>query len=155
MKEVVFLIGSFYLMQTAFAQSCSDELQNAGLMGCIEIPPQYRGGTKAMKKLFQDSVSLPEEVLKKGLSARISVTYMIDTCGSISHVQVSESAGSSLDEEAVRLISMLKSWIPATLNGNKINYYQSQPIVFRIGPDRKINKIRRNRAFVSPNSYTQ
>ena len=48
------------------------------------------------------------------------------------YVQVSESAGSSLDSEAVRLIVLLKSWIPATLNGYKINYYQSQPFIFRL-----------------------
>ena len=144
MKEVVFLIGTLCLMQTAFAQSCSDELQNAGLMGCLEIPPQYPGGIMAMKKLLQDSAYFPEQAFKKGSVGRVRVTYMVDTCGSISHVKVFESAGSSLDSEAVRLISLLKSWIPATLNGKKINYYQSQPIVFRITPDRKINKIRRN-----------
>jgi len=134
MKKVVFLVGSFYLMQTAFAQSCSDELQNAGLMGCIEIPPRYRGGTASMNKLLQDSVCLPEEAFKKDSGGKVRVTYMVDTCGSISHVKVSESADSNLDSEAVRLIGLLKSWIPATLNGNKINYYQSQPFVFRSTP---------------------
>ena len=50
--------------------------------------------------------------------------------GSITDVKVVQSAHSTLDREAIRLVKAMPKWIPGKQNGNTVRAYFTQPIRF-------------------------
>ena len=139
-----------YLYNLTIAQADPITLDYSSLTGCIEFPPKYPGGCKDMKKLFADNMRFPKEpkeAKKQKITVRVVITYMVDTFGNTTNVVVVESAGKHFDEEAVRLVGMLKGWKPATLNGKKVIYYQSQPFLFvpYVSKLRRIDKCKSKR----------
>lgn len=98
--------------------------------GCDEIPPKYPGGVAAMKKLFADSMNYPKKAEQQGIGGKVLITYMIDTFGYTTNIKIYKGVREDLNNEAIRLVKMLKGWQPATANGHKIVYYERQPFLF-------------------------
>lgn len=114
--SLLLLIG-----QIAFTQS--DTLRFAQLYfstGCIEIPPHYPGGHKAIQKLFSENIKFPKSLLRQKIPATIKVSFQVDTFGNTTHIQIIKHFNQDLDNEVIRLVLLLKGWRPATSNGKKL-----------------------------------
>jgi TonB family protein len=100
--------------------------------GCIDIRPKYPGGHKAMDRLFANNIKYPKTISGLYLNCKVVITFRVDTLGNITDIKVSKSFQADYDREAVRLIGLLKYWVPGTINGKKTDHYLSQPISFRV-----------------------
>lgn len=131
MKIILFTLILILLTKFSFSQiDLSKENTDIIFSHCLEIPPKYPGGRDAIVKLFADSMRYPTEAGNKGTGGRVIVQYIINTKGYVTDVKIEQGIRWDLDEEALRLIKLLKRWVPATLNGKKINYFQRQPFLF-------------------------
>ena len=86
-----------------------------------------------MRKLFTQNMRYPKTAEKQGIGGKIIVQYAVDTFGNTIDVKIIKGVRDDLDKEAIRLIKLLKDWIPATLNGHKTTHYLMQPFTFRTG----------------------
>jgi len=118
--------------QLCFSQSDSLNKREVDFIsGCLEIPPQYPGGQKAIFKLFSDSMNYPLQSKKRKIGGTVIIQYTVDTLGNTIDVKVYKGICDDLNREAIRLISLLKHWKPATQNGKKINSVDRlQPFTF-------------------------
>ena len=125
---IVFIFGG----QLCFSQF--DSLKQSEVVftsGCLEIPPKYPGGQDAIIKLFTDSMNYPAQSEKQGIGGKVIIQYTVDTLGNTVNMKVYKGVCDDLNQEAIRLISLLKNWIPATQNGKKINSVDRlQPFYF-------------------------
>ena len=52
--------------------------------------------------------------------------------GSVSDITCENDPGYGICKEAIRVIKKTKKWIPALQNGNNVNAYRRQPIIFLV-----------------------
>lgn len=109
-------------------------------------PAKFPGGITALQKLIVDSLHYPEEAIERKLEGTVYVTFIVDATGEVSHPQVSEGNHYLLNEEALRFISSLPTWTPATKNGIPVDSSFIMPLTFRINNQASQNNSQRSKA---------
>ncbi len=100
-----------------------------------ESIPEYPGGMEALMKYLSMNIRYPEEAMKADIQGRVIVKFVVNKDGSVSDAEVVKGVDESLDKEALRIVSTLPKWIPATVNGKAVDCYFSLPINFRLVDD--------------------
>ena len=70
--------------------------------------PRFSGGKEMLSKFFQENLKYPAEALEKGIQGDVQVAYRVNSKGEVFDVEVEKGIGYGCDEEAVRLIKLLK-----------------------------------------------
>ncbi|MFM9983783.1 MAG: TonB family protein [Flavobacteriales bacterium] len=91
------------------------------------------GGMQALQRLVNDSLSYPEEAKNRGLEGTVYITFTIDATGEVRLPEISDGVHYLLDEEALRFVSSLPSWTPASKNGIPCESSYVMPITFDLG----------------------
>jgi TonB family protein len=102
---------------------------------CIEFPDidaSYPGGASALMKFFADNISYPREELEKNIQGKVYLSFVVNSDGTISEIKVERGTGSNLDQEAIRVLSIMPNWIPGEYGGKKIRQRMRLPINFSL-----------------------
>ncbi|KAF0129825.1 MAG: periplasmic protein TonB [Bacteroidetes bacterium] len=70
--------------------------------------PQYTGGKKAFNEFLRSQIVYPDQALKAGVEGSVYVEYEIDDNGIVHNPKVLKGIGYGCDEEALRLVSLLR-----------------------------------------------
>lgn len=74
--------------------------------------PSYPGGPKALWTFIRKNLRYPKEALENGISGVVRLKYSINGKGEVFSTQIIHSLGYGCDEEASRVISLLKYNVP-------------------------------------------
>lgn len=103
-----------------------------------EEQPEFPGGIKALTTFIEKNIQYPKEDCYAMHEGRAFVNFAIDTLGFIHDIKLFKSCGyENLDKEAMRLVSIMPNWKPATLYNKKINFRLTLPITFRLTDEDK------------------
>lgn len=97
----------------------------------VDDYPQYKGGFLDMYKFISKNVIYPVDALRRSKGGKVVIRFVIDLDGNVTKPAVYKSAGWGMDEEAMRIISIMPPWIPAKINGQNVACYFKVPIHFR------------------------
>jgi len=98
-----------------------------------EEMPEYPGGMSAMMNFIMDNIKYPEDAKKAGKDGRVICSFIIDKEGKVTEPHVVQSSGTqSLDDEAVRLVSLMPNWTPGKDNGEPVNVLYTIPVLFKL-----------------------
>ena len=81
---------------------------------------------------FQKELTYPVEALKDSIEGIVSVSFVIGKTGKPEQIKILNSPGIAFDNEAVRVISGMPEWKPASLNGKPVPARISMPLTFQI-----------------------
>jgi TonB family protein len=95
----------------------------------IEETPTYPGGTDALKKFLDENLK-PVNVKDK-ITGTVTVNFVIDKEGNIVNPKVWRGVHPTLDEEALRVIRLIKGWKPGMQNGKPVACKVSIPVKFK------------------------
>jgi len=98
----------------------------------MQKPAIFRGGSANWKKFIAANLKYPKEAAAKKTEGTVLVEFNVSKEGKVFQPKVVQSAGPLLDAEAVRLITNSPNWIPAEVNGNKVNFKQRQSVIFKL-----------------------
>ncbi|HOP04706.1 MAG TPA: energy transducer TonB [Tenuifilaceae bacterium] len=70
--------------------------------------PRYSGGKELLRKFLAENLKYPAEALEKGIQGDVIVAYKINSKGEVFDATVEKGIGYGCDEEAVRLVKLLK-----------------------------------------------
>jgi len=98
--------------------------------GDILKRPEYPGGQKAMRAFIGAQMRYPPAAMEAGLEGTVHLRYAIDHLGTVKDVKVLKGLGSGCDEEAVRLVRLLRFNVEKT-RGVKVLYHKTIQIHFR------------------------
>lgn len=100
----------------------------------VDTRPRYINGNEKdfLNNWVYKYVKYPEEALKLGVQGRVVLEFVIEKDGSISEVDVMESAGQILDDEAVKVIKASPKWKPARIKSEPVRCRLSVPVEFRL-----------------------
>ncbi|WP_185816923.1 energy transducer TonB [Hymenobacter metallilatus] len=93
--------------------------------------PAFPGGSEAFQKFLRKELRYPDEALRRGVSGRVFVRFVITDEGRIRDAEVVKGLGSGLDEEALRLVRIMPWWTPGRVGGQPVWMSYTLPIIFR------------------------
>ncbi len=112
------------------------ESEDEDLMGVIvERRPEFPGGQKALMEYLKTNLVYPKTAQDSSIQGRVLVNFFVEKDGSITNVEVARSIHPALDEEAVRVVSMMPKWQPAMRKGDPIRSKYILPIFFKINQE--------------------
>ncbi len=93
--------------------------------------PIYEGGLKAMRAFISKHKKYPKTALKEKIEGTVYIKYTIDYKGKVIDAKVLKSLGHGCDEEAVRVVKLLKFHVPKN-RGVKVKFFKNIQIHFRV-----------------------
>ncbi|MEM9719922.1 MAG: TonB family protein [Bacteroidota bacterium] len=126
--------------QTSPEGSTDSETKNASVninLGTSQLPlysaskmPRFKGGKSAMARYFRSNLTYPQEALSSGTEGVVKVQFVVEPDGSISNPKIINGIGSGCDEEAIRLMLKMPSWIPGEEAGSRVAVLNQLAIKF-------------------------
>lgn len=94
--------------------------------------PFYKGGQEALNAFISKNIQYPAPAQQVQAAGVVIVQYDIDYKGFVKNAKVLSGIGHGCDEEAVRLISLLKFEVPKQTANVKVVFHKTTHI--RFGP---------------------
>lgn len=129
----------FYL--NADAQTCK---VNCGVNheGCVKFKevyeydfvsekPTFPGGETKFLRYINKTREYPKEAYSKGIEGRVICSFVVNSDGSISNIQILRGVEQSIDKEAIRIIENMPKWVPGKIDGQNVPVRVIYPIAFR------------------------
>ena len=98
----------------------------------VEQKPSSPGADSAMYKWLQDNIIYPAAASEEGVQGKVTVQFIVEKDGSITHVQVVRGKHPALDAEAARVIRKMPRWTPGRNNGQPVRVTYHLPVQFKL-----------------------
>jgi len=92
--------------------------------------PEYPGGPKEMGKFIQQNLRYPERAMEANAEGTVVVEFDIDNKGAVVAARVLQSVGHGCDEEACRVVKLLKFDVPKN-RGMRVLFHKKSHIHFK------------------------
>ncbi|NNE26043.1 MAG: energy transducer TonB [Saprospiraceae bacterium] len=102
--------------------------------------PIYPGGNKALRQFISDNLKYPKEAISKKIEGTVLVKYDIDYKGVVIDGRVIKGIGHGCDEEAIRLVKLLKFEIPKGPRKLRVMFHKELKIHFKIPKTKVLQK---------------
>lgn len=96
----------------------------------VDEMPLFPGGPAALFEYLSRNIKYPVVAEENGVQGRVVVTFIVESNGSISDVQVINSVDPSLDREAIRVVKSMPRWIPGKQSGVPVRVKYTVPVTF-------------------------
>jgi len=113
----------------------------------VEVSPQplFREKGMTIEKFMQENLQYPSLAYRQSISGTVRLNFIVEAHGRISNITIGSSVGGGCNEEAIRLLKMLK-WMPAIKDGKAVRTRMHMDITFNLssGSDLKVIDYNRN-----------
>jgi TonB family protein len=97
-----------------------------------EKMPQFPGGDQAIMDFVKNNIKYPDALKTEKITGRVIVRFVINALGTVEDAIVVKGVHPLLDAEALRVVSLLTGWQPASLGGKPVPVYFSMPVNFSL-----------------------
>jgi TonB family protein len=130
MKYII-LLASLCLFASASSAQSKKKSKKIAVPEIEELPAEFVGGDDGLSTYLDSTVRYPSSELKSKKTGYVSVVATIGPTGNVSGAKVSSSAlPSSFGAEAVRAVSSMPNWQPASRKGKPVRSTVSVDIYF-------------------------
>lgn len=99
----------------------------------VEEKPSFNGGdANEFSKWVNSKLLYPEIAKENGVQGRVTLQFTVNPDGSVSNVKVLRGVDSSLDKEAVRVVSMSPKWKPGKQRDRAVKVTYTFPVIFQL-----------------------
>ena len=99
----------------------------------VENKPTFQGGdANTFSKWVNSRLEYPEIAKENGIQGRVTLQFTVNTDGSVSDVKVLRGVDSSLDKEAVRVVSSSPKWKPGMQRDKPVRLTYTFPVIFQL-----------------------
>ena len=104
---------------------------NSEVFTSVEVNAEFPGGISEMLAFMRKNTNYPESLRYKHVGGQSFLKFVVDEDGNITNTEVFKSSGVlELDNEAVRVVSMMPKWTPAQMAGKNVKCYFNLPFLF-------------------------
>lgn len=119
----------------AYAKTDKEIIENNDIYTIVDRMPEYSNGGTSLGQFISHNIRYPREARQEGIEGRILCSFIVTADGSITNIEVVDGLHPQLDDEAVRVLGLMPSWIPGENGGEKVNVKCLLPIDFTIDED--------------------
>lgn len=99
----------------------------------VEEKPSFNGGdANEFSKWVNSKLVYPEIAKENGVQGRVTLQFTVNADGTVSNVKVLRGADSSLDKEAVRVVSSSPKWKPGKQRDRAVKVTYTFPVIFQL-----------------------
>lgn len=99
----------------------------------VEERPTFMGGdANTFSAWVAKHLEYPEIAKENGVQGRVTLQFTVDKDGSIKDVRVLRGVESSLDKEAVRVVSSSPKWTPGKQRDRAVKVTYTFPVIFQL-----------------------
>ena len=99
----------------------------------VEEKPTFQGGdANEFSKWVNSRLVYPEIAKENGVQGRVTLQFTVNPDGSVSNVKVLRGVDSSLDKEAVRVVSSSPKWKPGKQRDRAVKVTYTFPVIFQL-----------------------
>jgi TonB family protein len=98
----------------------------------VEEMPTFPGGKDAMDAWINANLKYPAEALKAKITGKVYVNFIVSYNGKVRNAVISKSVSPLLNEEAIRVISSMPEWKPASQGGKPVDVQYCVPVEFKL-----------------------
>lgn len=99
----------------------------------VDKMPQYPdGGMVGVTRFINNNIKYPVIAQENGVQGRVTVSFIIEKDGSVTNAKVIQGVDSHLDKEALRVVSSMPKWYPATRQGIAVRCQYTIPVMFKL-----------------------
>lgn len=98
-----------------------------------EIPDKYAmypHGENGIYSLIAKETEIPSTAIRDKISGTVVLKYVVNEKGYVTDIEVVESVRKDLDEAAIRVLKLMRRWIPGKINGENVRVEYRQPFNF-------------------------
>jgi TonB family protein len=88
------------------------------------------------RKFIANTLKYPKQAILDKVEGQVLVSFLIDTQGNISDPKIEKGVRKDLDNEALRVVSLMPRWRPAQKNNEPVAVRYTMNIAFNIAVDR-------------------
>jgi TonB family protein len=97
-----------------------------------EKMPEFPGGVENLYKYLSENLKYPADAVKNNISGRVYVQFTVCGDGSLCNYKVIRGVDSSVDAEALRVVTRMPKWKPGTQYGIPVSVWYTLPIHFSL-----------------------
>ena len=97
----------------------------------VEQQPEFQGGYETMMDFLKKNLRYPADARRRGIHGTVYVSFIIGKDGSITEVKVIRGVSADVDQEAIRVVSMMPPWRPGMQNGKPVYVRFILPVKFK------------------------
>lgn len=101
-----------------------------GLVYYPDVEAEFPGGALALQNYINSNVTYPEKAIIKNVEGRVTISFVVETDGSISNIKVL-TGHRLLNRESIRVIRNMPTWSPGEANHVPVRTRCRLPIVYR------------------------
>lgn len=126
--------------QKTFSNGSGDELlAGEGSMGdgdalfMVEEMPTFKGGNiDKFREWIYKHTNYPQEAVDAKIRGKVTLTFVVEKDGSVTHVEIVKSVHPLLDNEAVKVVSESPKWSPGLQRGQPVRVRYVIPLTFML-----------------------
>lgn len=92
----------------------------------VEEPPSFPGGQTALMSWLAENIHCPSTC--KSISGRVVLSFIVETDGTLSNIQIERKLDTEFDEEFIRAVKAMPKWIPGKQNGQTVRVKYNMPL---------------------------
>jgi len=122
------------------AKAIKEKQKKEAIFCCIEEMPQFPGGEWMLQKFIYETLVYPESALKDSAQGKVYIHFVIDEDGNVCCPEVVRPVRYDLDQEALRIISLLPKFeYGAKLMGKPSKIWFTVPVNFKLEKSKSIS----------------
>jgi protein TonB len=75
----------------------------------VEENPSFPGGESELHKFLSENIKYPQQATENGIQGTVYVSFVVDSKGNVTDAKVLRGIGGGCDEEAIRVVKLMKS----------------------------------------------
>ncbi|MEQ6124685.1 energy transducer TonB [Pseudotenacibaculum sp. MALMAid0570] len=94
----------------------------------VFVNTKYSGGSKGLAQMIMKNFRTPQYAIDNKIEGLMLVTFKVNKNGEVQDIEVRKKLCGPCDQEAIRIVSLLKKWRPAKSRGQKVNVKYTLPL---------------------------
>ncbi len=107
--------------------------------------PVYTNEVEKFGDFIIQNLKYPDAAKRQGISGTVELFFVVEPSGNISNYKIENSVGAGCNEEAIRILKLLK-WIPGIKNGMAVRTAMMLNITFNIEDSENMRYVPANNA---------
>ena len=98
----------------------------------VDELPTYPGGQTERNQFLRNNIRYPDEIKEKAIQGSVVCSFIVDSNGAITNVEIIRSLDPLLDKEVQRVLYAMPRWNPGKHQGVAVPVQMNIPVAFRL-----------------------
>lgn len=123
------LLTLLLIVAASFSLNAQDSKPN---VNPPDSQPVFANGKMSMAQFFKIYLKYPESAIEAGTEGIVMISFDVEADGEVANPVIVKGAAQSLNEEALRVVSLFPYYKPATKDGENIKMSLTVPVKFQL-----------------------